>query len=53
MEHLTYFDAVDHKALLRAFPVGKKFLEDRTRMSRDELRALQDVQFRSCMKRGW
>ena len=53
MEHLTYFDAVDHKALLRAFPVGTKFLEDRTRMSRDELHALQDVQFRSCMKRGW
>ena len=22
-------------------------------MSRDELHALQDVQFRSCMKRGW
>ena len=53
MAHFTYFDAFDHHALLRAFPVGAAFLEGRTRLSRDELHALQDAQFRSCMKRGW
>ena len=53
MKHPTYFDAVDHQALLRTFPVGPSFIENRTKLSRDELRALQDTQFRSCISRAW
>ena len=53
MAHPTYFDVIDHHALLRAFPIGTAFLEGRTRLSRDELHTMQDAQFRTCMKRGW
>ena len=53
MAHPTYFDVIDHHALLRAFPIGTAFLEGRTRLSRDELHTMPAAQVRTCMKRGW
>ncbi len=53
MAHPTYFDVVDHRRLLRDYPLGQKFIKQRTRLSCGELRGLQDKQFQSCMKRAW
>lgn len=48
----SYFDAVDHRALSRAYPVHD-FLQVYRGMSRDELRARQEAQFRSLMAFAW
>ena len=42
-----YFDEVDHRAMLAEYPLGDRFLAGPARMSRDELRALQDRRFRA------
>ncbi|WBH18006.1 phenylacetate--CoA ligase family protein [Sphingomonas radiodurans] len=49
----TYFEAIDAKALLRAYPIGDAFEARYKGMSRDELFAIQDAQFRRLMQRGW
>lgn len=49
----TYFESFDAKAMLEQYPVGDRFVERYTNMSRDELYALQDKQFQKLMKRGW
>ena len=48
-----YFDAVDCKALAQEYPLGDAFVNRFSHISRDELFALQDVQFKRCMARGW
>jgi phenylacetate-CoA ligase len=48
-----YFDCFDWPSLKRDFPLGDSFLKTFTRLSRDELFALQDRRFRACMERGW
>lgn len=48
----NYFEAIDHAALLREYPVGG-FLSTHRGMSRDELRARQEVQFASLMEKAW
>jgi phenylacetate-CoA ligase len=48
-----YFDAVDCKALAQEYPLGDAFVKRFSAISRDELFALQDVQFKRCMARGW
>ena len=53
MSFPTYFEAFDAKAMLDQYPVGEEFVNRYTNMSRDELHALQDKQFRKLMKRGW
>jgi phenylacetate-CoA ligase len=53
MSFPTYFEALDVKALLDAYPVGEAFTRRYTAMSRDELRARQDADFRKLMARGW
>ena len=53
MEHPTYFDVIDHRRLLRDYPLGKDFLQHRSQISQDELRALQEKQFKLCVKRAW
>ncbi|MDP6564417.1 MAG: phenylacetate--CoA ligase family protein [Alphaproteobacteria bacterium] len=53
MEHPSYFDAVDHRQLLRDYPLGADFAERRARISRDELRQWQERQFLSCLERAW
>lgn len=49
----TYFDAVPHREMLREYPIGPAFLDTFRRMSRDELRDLQNRRFRHVMARGW
>ena len=49
----SYFDAVDAARLTRDYPVGDAFLHRYRSISRDELHALQDAQFRRLMERGW
>ncbi len=49
----TYFEAFDAKQMLADYPVGDAFIARYTAMSRDELRAIQEVRFATLMKRGW
>jgi phenylacetate-CoA ligase len=53
MSFPTYFEALDIKQLLADYPVGDAFVSRYRTMSRDELFALQDAQFRKLMQRGW
>lgn len=53
MTYPTYFEALDHKQMLTDYPVGEEFVSRYTSMSRDELFALQDAQFRKLMAKGW
>ena len=53
MASKTYFDHLDLPSLLSDYPMGAAFLERYTRMSRDELWALQDQRFQKLLKRGW
>jgi phenylacetate-CoA ligase len=47
----TYFEAFDAKAMLADYPLD--LVGAYGKMSRDELRALQEVRFAKLMKRGW
>ena len=49
----SYFEAFDAKQMLTDYPVGEAFTTRYTGMSRDELFAIQDRQFRRLMQRGW
>ena len=53
MSFPTYFETFNAKQMLAEYPVGKDFVSRYTAMSRDELHAIQDAQFRKLMKRGW
>ncbi|MEW4467805.1 phenylacetate--CoA ligase family protein [Parasphingorhabdus sp. JC815] len=53
MSFPTYFESFDAKAMLDQYPVGDEFITRYTNMSRDELFAIQDKQFKKLMKRGW
>jgi phenylacetate-CoA ligase len=53
MPEPTYFDRVDHHALLRDYPIGDAFLATFKGMSRDALEARQDARFRAVVARGW
>jgi phenylacetate-CoA ligase len=49
----TYFEAFDAEQLLDDYPVGDAFVRRYKAMSRDELRARQDRDFRKLVARGW
>lgn len=49
----TYFDVLDLDRLRREYLIGEEFESTYSRMSRDELRAMQDVRFRRVMSRAW
>ena len=49
----TYFETFDAKEMLDQYPVGDAFVHRYSAMSRDELYAIQDKQFRKLMQRGW
>ena len=49
----NYFDAVDVRRMLAEYPLGDAFIETFSRMSRDELRALQDARFKKIIARAW
>ena len=53
MNFPTYFESFDAKQMLDQYPIGDAFVDRYTNMSRDELFAIQDKQFRILMKRGW
>jgi phenylacetate-CoA ligase len=53
MSFPTYFEALDIKQLLADYPVGDAFVQRYRGISRDELFAIQDRQFRKLMVRGW
>ncbi|MGB3471166.1 MAG: phenylacetate--CoA ligase family protein [Erythrobacter sp.] len=53
MTYPTYFEALDHRQLLKDYPIGDAFTKRYTAMSRDELFSIQDVQFKQLMMRGW
>lgn len=53
MSFPTYFEALDHRRMLADYPVGDAFTARYRDMSRDELFAIQDAQFRELMQRGW
>lgn len=52
MSARSYFDAVDHRALSRTFPI-RDFRQVYDGMSRDELRARQEAQFDTLMSFAW
>jgi phenylacetate-CoA ligase len=49
--HSTYFEAFDAKAMLADYPLD--LVGAYGRMSRDELRTLQEARFAKLMARGW
>ncbi len=53
MTYPTYFEALDHKQMLADYPVGEEFVARYKNMSRDELFAVQDAQFKKLMVKGW
>ena len=48
-----YFDEARHRQMLAEYPLGPAFAERVARMSRDELRALQERRFRGVLARAW
>jgi phenylacetate-CoA ligase len=53
MTYPTYFECFDPKEMLEQYPVGDTFVARYAAMSRDEVYAIQDRQFRKLMQRGW
>ena len=53
MSQRSSFECVDIQQMLRDYPVGADFTRRYRSISRDELRALQEVQFARLMARGW
>ncbi|MEM6908166.1 MAG: phenylacetate--CoA ligase family protein [Pseudomonadota bacterium] len=53
MTYPTYFEALDHQQLLQDYPIGDAFFERYANMTRDELFAIQNMQFKRLMERGW
>ena len=53
MSFPTYFEALDIKQLLSDYPIGDAFTARYRSISRDELYAIQDRQFRKLVARGW
>jgi phenylacetate-CoA ligase len=53
MSYPTYFEALDIKQLLSDYPIGDAFTARYRNISRDELYAIQDRQFRRLVARGW
>ena len=49
----TYFETLDIKQILADHPIGDDFLTKFRSISRDEMFAIQDAQFRKVMARGW
>jgi phenylacetate-CoA ligase len=49
----TYFDAMDYPGLIAEYGRPEDFLTRFGRLSRDELRAVQERRFARVMARGW
>lgn len=53
MNSPLYFDCFDWKKLREEYLLGDAFLARYTKISRDELFAIQDARFKSCLQRAW
>ncbi|WP_419908226.1 phenylacetate--CoA ligase family protein [Hoeflea sp.] len=53
MTQPNYFDSLNYPGILDAYPTGAAFLDTYRGMSRDELHARQDAQFRKVLKFAW
>jgi len=53
MSGQNYFEAVDIRRMMAEYPLGDAFVETFSRMSRDELRALQNKRFKKIVARAW
>jgi len=53
MTQPTYFQSFDVDELLRQFPLDQAFTDKFRTLSRDALRAQQDIMFRRCLARAW
>jgi phenylacetate-CoA ligase len=49
----NYFAELDIDQLLADYPIGADFVDTYRKLSRDELRARQEIRFAAVMKRGW
>ena len=49
----SYFDGADASRILREYPIGEDFLNGPAKLSRDELRNLQEQRFQTVMRRAW
>jgi phenylacetate-CoA ligase len=49
----NYLTSLDARALAAEFPLGAEFVRRFRSLSRDELRALQEVRFRRVVERAW
>jgi phenylacetate-CoA ligase len=50
---VSFFAEVEHGRMLAEYPIGSPFLAGPARLSRDELRDLQDRRFRLVLERAW
>lgn len=53
MSFPNYFESFDYAAMRRDFPLGEDFTEGYAKLSRDEIRARQNVLFMRCVERAW
>lgn len=53
MTQKSYFECFDPREVIDQYPIGDEFIRRYTAISRDEIYAAQDKQFRKLMKRGW
>ncbi len=53
MSYPSYFESFDPQQLQADYPIGETFTQRYTKMSRDELHALQNRQFLKLVARGW
>jgi phenylacetate-CoA ligase len=49
----TYFEAMDYPRIIAEYPQREAFVEKVARISRDELRAIQNRRFLNVVRRGW
>ena len=50
---MTYFDAFDARRALREYPIGADFVARYSKISRDELKSIQNVRFMTVVRRAW
>jgi phenylacetate-CoA ligase len=50
---ISYFDVFNAGQALRDYPIGADFVARYAKISRDELRSIQDARFRKVVQRAW
>ena len=53
MSHPTYYESFDVREILADYPLGEAFSEKLAKISRNELRALQNQRFMKLVARAW